>query len=1120
MPWRQALHRFLIHRYPDARDLRDLIKRCFGPRFVAELPPEGATSHLAQYIIDVFERRASLTHLFTALQDDSGGHGDALVLIIARYITESEDPTLAQVLRDYAAHTHRVARRPPLETLVGSLLGITDFDLERVFIPLTARPLPSDLPSRPPAAQPNDAPSIPPLVAASVLDLWPARTPWLLLIGEPGAGKSVLTRWFSAAGARGSTYVPIRIELRRYANWAAGRPKGAALDFLSYLTDAHRDDGVPLTGQQLGWLILAGKVAWLIDGLDEVSDPEVRFHCATRIANLRFNGGYALITSRPRGVDREIHVLREAGLAIHELCPLDDLQIHQLGERWYAAGLLDANALIRARNRVTSLRELMRSPLITTLILVLARHGEIPRPRQQVLAKISTLIVRRWVELRHPGTLLLDSASRTAFLRHLAWYMLTELDRGRDNIVTHEQLLKFTRRFLFHRDSTLARDEVDIRAERAVHEFCVEVNALVELGGGCYGFVHRSFLEFFAADALAESNFDECRPARFATHWHDPHWSEILSMACGLLATRDEELSLSALRRVFADLPPLDSKKLFSASEFTVRCLAEIDPLPVAFTDWCITLTELWLALIKLDAPDMRRLAPALRSIGPRWPGAARLYEWFFSTRGVVIESPGIDDHGLQMVFRSWSPASLVSLVIAVAPLEMRSVLVRTLRGGRLSLYGLSPELMSMGPLTELEKSCLAETFNCGEDPWGRLVFQSLGDFERLQLVPDLIRVLTSGSYSALDAAIMLISYETHRCFALDFLDKTLTLIDNESRGELHAPSCLALTEAFRQLDEFTSLRVCTDLLSATSFELRAFAALFLTEIEDGDEGVKTFINMLRSPDLPVRNTANWVLVHCTCHKAIDRVLNCLDGSVDGFTLEHAISNCAQVAEKHGRWEFAHALWCQLADDEKWQTPMRWLAVSTLLRRPFWRESGLERISRTPVELGRRRTQAFSHLPYPADMATALRALADHPDGSERLRTLLKAETIPLRREVIAQVLLEHIPNDPIARTELLSQADASESLHEQHALAHLMRSVGLSRSDWETLARKIATQVPNSIARCSAAILLGDCDLLCEVSTAAQSGETIFAAALLRCEAIRQQLGALTAPPGYVQST
>jgi len=258
--WRPALHALLVRRYPDARALRRLVELHLND-LAADLPPEASAKRLAGDVIAAAEAHGRVPDLLSALRD--AGDDDALGQVVAPYLVETEDPALAQHRRDYAAHARRVAHRPPVEEMLGDLLDIPDFDLERVFIPLTARlpapPAPSTGGSDEPRPLPPPAPAVP------VTDLWPAREPWLLLVGEPGSGKSILTRWLTAQLARDGDRIPVRIELRRYAAWASERSP-AQRGFLRFVGETHREDGVPLA-RELPWLALAGRVVWLIDGL-------------------------------------------------------------------------------------------------------------------------------------------------------------------------------------------------------------------------------------------------------------------------------------------------------------------------------------------------------------------------------------------------------------------------------------------------------------------------------------------------------------------------------------------------------------------------------------------------------------------------------------------------------------------------------------------------------------------------------------------------------------------------------------------------------------------------------------------------------------------------------------
>lgn len=184
---------------------------------------------------------------------------------------------------------------------------------------------------------------------------------------------------------------------------------------------------------------------------------------------------------------------------------------------------------------------------------------------------------------------------------------------------------------------------------------------------------------------------------------------------------------------------------------------------------------------------------------------------------------------------------------------------------------------------------------------------------------------------------------------------------------------------------------------------------------------------------------------------------------------------------------------------------MRWVAVGALLRRPTWREQGLNRLRRLQLERP-------GNSP---DIDHALRILAEQPDGRAALELLLRDETDPLRRRWMARVLLERFPGHARARAELREQAAGSTHRDEQHQLAHLMRRLGLPREDWEGAARNIVTHVADPIARCVAAGLLGDrpaMEALSREAHASFAGLIEHAGTLLRCDDLRRALAGL--PP------
>jgi predicted NACHT family NTPase len=161
--------------------------------------------------------------------------------------------------------------------------------------------------------------------------------PYLVILGDPGSGKSSLVQyialqWAATAIEESSSLpLPLLIELRRYVQ---SRDKQKCQNFVEFCQQGHGFI-YPLHPQQLNERLRTGKVFVLFDGLDEVFEASKRDEVITEI--IRFTQDYpqvrVLVTSRVIGYQSQR--LRDAKFHHFMLQDLEAEQIQGFLTRWH-----------------------------------------------------------------------------------------------------------------------------------------------------------------------------------------------------------------------------------------------------------------------------------------------------------------------------------------------------------------------------------------------------------------------------------------------------------------------------------------------------------------------------------------------------------------------------------------------------------------------------------------------------------------------------------------------------------------------------------------------------------------------------------------------------------------
>ncbi|UED86764.1 HEAT repeat domain-containing protein [Streptomyces profundus] len=489
----------------------------------------------------------------------------------------------------------------------------------------------------------------------------------LVLLGDPGAGKSTLGRYLTLWLTQGASdevpaalreRLPLLVELRRCAE-----PRWRDATFEEFLDHLHGTEGLSVPPRVLRASLSGGRAVVVFDGLDELFDPELRQRTAHRIAAFasRHPGVRTVVTSRIVGY--RPGVFAAAGFTHHTLQDLTEEQIAAFARRWYAtacpgdrelAGILvrrvtDAVAHSRA------VRELAGNPLLLTVLAIVGRRGTLPRDRQGVYEHAVTVLLAHWDrDTKHLAPAgrpeirevleLLEARDLGDLLRQLARRMQDGAGGIAGNHLHADELRSVIRDFLAEYELPPVRAEAAARA--MVDQLRSRNFILSHYGGDIYGFVHRTFLEYLAASDLAH-RYQEGREwsrAELITEVlgprvTEPAWREVLLLVAGQLGPADAAAFVDHLLATFRSSE--DEEQL----AFAVRTLAEIrrigTPALVRRSEAVIDTLTGWLTHRPWAATLLVTAQPAVATFGDYWAGRPRFLRWFH-LHGQFLDGGGL----------------------------------------------------------------------------------------------------------------------------------------------------------------------------------------------------------------------------------------------------------------------------------------------------------------------------------------------------------------------------------------------------------------------------------------------------------------------------------------------
>jgi hypothetical protein len=433
----------------------------------------------------------------------------------------------------------------------------------------------------------------------------------VVIQGQPGMGKSTLmerlTLHMAARGlGRPDPEMPEREKLTpallpvllRLSNYARNLEEKVNLRLSTYLSQVLDAMDLPALATSLEAYLQNGACLVMLDGLDEVSEPTTRRRVQAEIRAL-VDGNYSrcrfIITSRVAGYDHQAFPAYPHFL----LADLDDQEIDYFLPRWCHASL-ERERVLRSSTTISEadhekevaqrfqelqatlqgnqgVRDLAKNPLLLTLLLVMQQNSVVLRPRR---IELYDRVTKTLLENRQLAKDL-EPISEFQAIEWLGPVAFTMQEANSELVLRRHVEAELAR--IIQSEGAM-QEEARAEAQLFLQRMSERGGLFVSRVGDYFGFLHRTFQEYFAARYILNNIKND------PDYWidslvqlarrPDALWREPFLLAVAYQSGENERVA-SNLRKLLADTGAKEFAQEISLVMLAASAIIEAKPLTI-----------------------------------------------------------------------------------------------------------------------------------------------------------------------------------------------------------------------------------------------------------------------------------------------------------------------------------------------------------------------------------------------------------------------------------------------------------------------------------------------------------------------------------------------------------